>query len=399
MIRLFLNGLGASAGAGLTYLYNVVPRLSAHSGVHTTLAVQPQLRDGFRGLPAVEIVDASVPTGTFRRFWFEQKQLPRLIRDSEGDVLLSAGNFSLRHSPVPQILLSGNSLYTSGDFYRDLRRRGEYRLWLDTKCRALLARKSVHWADRTVAPSEAFARDLTRWTGRHADAIHHGFDAAIFFADSSPLPVEISNQLTEASDCLKLLFVSHYNYYRNFETLFRAVARLRDLGPKRKVRLFLTCTLEDLKTPGAYKTESAVREIRTLGIRNEVIELGSVPYRQLHQLYRACDVYLTAAYAETFAHPLVEAMASGLPVLASDIPAHREVCGNFAEYFPAFSPEILAQKLSDWSGGLQPAPQSAVLQRFSWARHLQEILGIAEQLTSSGVQTLSAVTRVGLRSA
>src|SRR5206468_6728598 len=113
-------------------------------------------------------------------------------------------------------------------FYRDLRQRGEYRMWLDTKLKGYFAKKSVHWADCTVAPSQAFADDLRRWTGKEVMAIHHGFDAEVFFGDDSPLPAEIENKLLAADDCLRLLFVSHYNYYRNFETLFRAFALLRD---------------------------------------------------------------------------------------------------------------------------------------------------------------------------
>ena len=54
----------------------------------------------------------------------------RIIRRSHADVLLSTGNFALRQSPVPQILLSRNSVYTSPDFYRDLLARHEYRTWL-----------------------------------------------------------------------------------------------------------------------------------------------------------------------------------------------------------------------------------------------------------------------------
>ena len=69
----------------------------------------------------------------------------------------------------------------------------------------------------------------------------------------------------------------------------------------------------------------------TLGVRdNATLELGTVPYRSLHRLHRACHIYVTPAYAETFAHPLVEAMSSGLPVVASDLPVHREICGDAA---------------------------------------------------------------------
>jgi len=382
MMHIFLNGFGASAGAGLTYLYNVVPRLASASGVHTTLAVQPQLRPEFEKFTNVTVLKAAVPSGTMRRFWFEQRELPRLIRDSGADVLLSAGNFAVRESPVPQILLSGNSLYTSTAFYRDLWQRGEYRMWLDTKLKGYFAKKSVHWAECTVAPSRAFAGDLRHWTGKDVTAIHHGFDAGVFFGDNSPLPAEVNDKLFSVDDRLRLLFVSHYNYYRNFETLFRAVALLRERMPERKLRLFLTCTLDDKKTPGTYKTGLAAHLIQQLRIREEVVELGAIPYRQLHRVYHACDIYVTAAYTETFAHPLVEAMACGLPIVASGLPVHREICPQ-ALYFDCFSAEQLSQQLLLAAENRVPGDRKKELLQptFSWADHVRQLLEIAARLS------------------
>lgn len=380
MIHLFLNGLGASAGAGLTYLYNVLPRLSDLPAVRTTLAVQPDLLGSFGGFPNVALADACAPEGAARRFWFEQRELPSLVSKSGADVLISAGNFALRKSPVPQILLSGNSLYTSRDFYRDLGSRREYGMWADTRIKGAIARRSICWADRTVAPTRAYANALTRWTGKQVLAIHHGFDRQVFFADHSGLPDPIRQKLDAASGCLKLLLVSHYNYYRNFETLFRAIPLLRQRLPERNIRLFLTCELRAGANPGAYKTDRAAKLVEQLGIREEVVEVGAVPYRLLHHLYRACDIYVTPAYTETFAHPLVEAMASGLPIAAADLLVHREVCGGAARYFPRFSPEKLAETVfgiaasSDVAGELIAAERSS---EFSWRNHVEQLLEVA----------------------
>ena len=93
---------------------------------------------------------------------------------------------ALFRSPVPQILLSGNALYTSRDFFHDLRRRGDYSLWLDTRLKGQIAKWSVRAADRTVAPSQAFADEIERWTGVRALAIHHGFDRDLFFETPKP---------------------------------------------------------------------------------------------------------------------------------------------------------------------------------------------------------------------
>jgi glycosyltransferase involved in cell wall biosynthesis len=386
MMHLFINSLAASAGGGLTYIRNVVPHLAAKTGLRVTTALGRDLRKEFEAFTGMEFLEIEIPAG--RRFWFEQSSLPELIRKSGADVLLSAGNFALRTSPVPQILLSRNSIYTSADFYRDLRARGEYRAWGDTRIRGWLAKKSIQWADITVAPSEAFAAELRQWTNMTVRAVHHGFDAGAFCSDTTPLPSDIEEKLKASDGCLKLLFVSHYNYYRNFETLFRALPLLRGRLSGRPVKLLLTCKLSKGENPGFYNPESAAALIKKLGITEMVVELGAVSYHRLHALYRRADIYVTPAYTETFAHPLVEAMASGVPVVASDLAVHHEICREAAAYFPKFSSEALADAVANVALSAPAAKRMAQagLERskdFSWAKHVDAILELSSTLVAS----------------
>ena len=395
-MHVFLNALGATCSSGVTYLRNVIPRLSTRTGIRTTLAVSPEFREEFRRHANVTVLNKNFGRSPATRFWQEQTILPHLVRESGADVLISAGNFAMHHSPVPQILLSGNAIYTSKDFFRDLRTRGAYGLWLDTHARGFFARRSVAWADCTVAPSQWFAREIQRWAGRDAVDIYHGFDPSQFFADKTPLPEEIQRKLTVGADTLRLLFVTHYNYYRNFETLLRALPILRErLGAGRKLRLFLTCELRSGCNPGSYRPESAAAVVNDLGIREEVVELGSIPYRSLHHVYKACDVYVTPAYAETFGHPLVEAMASRLPIVASDLPVHREICGRAALYFERFDPADLAEQVLKLARSSESQAELAVrgLARsrdFSWAKHVNEVLALAETLLADKVPPMFA---------
>ena len=384
MMRLFINSLAASAGGGLTYIRNVLPHFAKIKNLRVTVALSPGLRQEFHDLTEIEFLEIAGPVA--RRFWQEQSQLPALIRNSKSDVLLSTGNFALRRSLVPQILLSRNSIYCSPDYYSDLIARSEYRMWLQTHLRAILARRSVHWASITVAPSHAFADDLRRWTGRPVCAIHHGFDCEEFFRDPAPLDPDVQAKLAGENGALRLLFVSHYNYYRNFETLIRALPLIRHSVKNRPVKLFLTCKLESGANPGTYNPQPAAALVKDLGIEDMVVELGAIPYRQLHHLYRQCHLYVTAAYAETFAHPLVEAMASGLPVVASDIAVHREICGDAAVYFNRFSPEALSQCVIDLMGAdVHAARLSAAgkvrSRQFSWKTHVDRILDLAQSIS------------------
>ena len=387
MIRLFINGLAASAGGGLTYLRNVIPELARRSDVETTVLLNPGLRAEFADFDNICFVEPDTSSSTLRRFIREQTGLSALILRSGAQVLLSAGNFALWNSPVPQILLSRNSLYTSADFLRDVRARGDYAIWADTLIKAWFARQSIRHAHITVAPSQAFARDLEAWTGRQIAAIHHGFNPEAFAGGSTPLLPAVQAALDDGRDAIRLLFVSHYNYYRNFETLFRAIPLLKAALPDRQVKLYLTCRLDSGKNPGSYRADAASALVRDLYAGGNIVELGTIPYGSLHHLYRACHIYITPAYAESFAHPLVEAMSSGLPVVASDLPVHREICRDAALYFPRFSPEALAkcvQQLRDEPASASRLAQTGTLRAkdFSWLKHVSALLELAAEVTA-----------------
>jgi glycosyltransferase involved in cell wall biosynthesis len=233
----------------------------------------------------------------------------------------------------------------------------------------------------------AFAQELQAWTGCDVVAVHHGFEAKTFFA-SENIPEELSIKLKASEGCVRLLFVSHYNYYRNFETLLRVLPLIRrQLAPK-PVRLLLTCQLRSEMNPGSYRANSAAALVRELGIDDEVMQLGAVPYESLHHLYKACDVYVTPAYAESFAHPLVEAMASGLPIVASDLPVHREICRDAARYAPTFSSPKFAEEILYLMGPAERRHRLAEAGRcrstdFSWVAHVDQIAQIAKRLVSA----------------
>ncbi len=394
MISLFINALAASAGGGLTYVRNVVPQFSFREDLSLTVLVSAALRTELPVSPNVRFITPNAPVSAAARFLFEQRRLPQLIRQSGADILLSPGNFALWNSPVPQILLSRNALYTSQDFSKDLRTRSEYKLFIGTQIQRLLAQASVHCADRVVAPSEAFARDLRCWTGKDAVAIPHGFDCESFTRHSLPLPDSIQQKLDGNASALRLLFVSHYNYYRNFETLFRALPILKQKLNPRPLRLFLTCKLTPDGRDGEYRTGPAAALLRDLNLSREVVELGPVPYHKLHHLYKAAHIYVSPAYAETFAHPLVEAMYSGLPIVASELPVHREVCAGAALYFDRFSPEDLSERIAELATSPDLADElrqtgTKRSRTFSWKEHVANIVTLAQSLISAKVRSES----------
>jgi glycosyltransferase involved in cell wall biosynthesis len=65
--------------------------------------------------------------------------------------------------------------------------------------------------------------------------------------------------------------------------------------------------------------------------------------QELDYCYRHAAGLITTSSAEGFNLPIIEALHRGCPVLASDLPVHREVGGKYAAYFPPHDSQSLAQ--------------------------------------------------------
>jgi glycosyltransferase involved in cell wall biosynthesis len=73
--------------------------------------------------------------------------------------------------------------------------------------------------------------------------------------------------------------------------------------------------------------------------------LGSAQDHVLPALYSGAAGFVYPSLYEGFGLPPLEAMACGCPVAVSDIPAHREICGEAAMYFDPVRPEDISSKL------------------------------------------------------
>jgi glycosyltransferase involved in cell wall biosynthesis len=129
---------------------------------------------------------------------------------------------------------------------------------------------------------------------------------------------------------------------------------------------------------GGEWTREQQEQIKRLDITRDVYQQRGIDRRNLGRLYRQARVVLQPSEAEGFGLPVLEALASGAIVVASDIPVLREVGGDGAVYCPVadISNWVLTIEkiLHDSQVAPDRARRLAQAQRFSWDRHAEIIL-------------------------
>ena len=113
--------------------------------------------------------------------------------------------------------------------------------------------------------------------------------------------------------------------------------------------------LGDLDAPTNRYTRFLDERARALGIRSRIRSAGYLadPSR-LRQVLFGHDALVVPSRIESWSHTVVEGMALGIPVVASDIPCHREVSGGAASLVPVRSPRALAKAIREAvAGGAQ----------------------------------------------
>jgi len=131
--------------------------------------------------------------------------------------------------------------------------------------------------------------------------------------------------------------------------------------------------------PLAFKVSGYVREVhQRAGADGRVEWMGLLSPGQLAAVRKGALAALVPSRKEGFGLPVLEAMAAGVPVLASDTPALREVGGDAAAYLPADDPGAWAEAIGALAsdGVLREARAEAGLRRaatFSWRRAAEAV--------------------------
>ena len=138
---------------------------------------------------------------------------------------------------------------------------------------------------------------------------------------------------------------------------------------------------------------------RTLGVQDRVRLLGARPHGQLAACYGAADLMVLASSREGWANVLLESMACGTPVVASDIPGNPEVVGcRDAGVIAPRSAEGIAAGVRDlWAAMPARAATRGYAEGFGWGETSAGGYGIYRAVFESHNQPGSVPLRLERR--
>lgn len=397
-MKIVVNAVSAKSGGAATYVENLARGLSAFDhGLQVHFYVPSARLASLQGLDGnVRVTGTDVGArGSWKRLLWDQITLRRIVRRSGADILLSSSDFGMWLPACRQVLMVRNPLFFSRLYLETFLPVKSLRFRLEFALRRWLISLSVRFSDVVITASGSMMRDLNEFISvpearRRVNSFgaplerFTPIDATSSAADATEA-ADASTLGTAVGGPFRILHVSEYSDYKNLTTLLKAALLLRERG----VDGFRIVTTAD---PGQFPdVEISTREEdRALAghplVAPSLEFTGRIPYDDVPRLYARSDLFVFPSLAESFGHPLVEAMASGLPILASDIPLCREICGDAAEYFSPLDANELAEKIillrsdPERRARLGQGGRVRAQTRFDWNEHVRRMVETLEEV-------------------
>ena len=304
----------------------------------------------------------------------EQFQVPRDLRREKADLFHSPHYVFSPLTPCRSVVTIHDCIHLRFPQYLPNRLGYAYArsfLWVAT-----------HRSDRIMTVSEASKRDILEYFNvppQKIDVIYNGIDERF----STPPPEEDLVLVRERYqlDGPFILYAGNIKPHKNLGRLIEAFHILRATGPEfEPVKLVIIG--DEIAKYAALR-----HAVHRHKLHKHVRFFGFVPARTLVSLYRLASVFVFPSLYEGFGLPPLEAMASGTPVITSNVSSLPEVVGDAAVLIDPLRPDDIADAMrrvlsdsalrADMSRrGLERAKQ------FSWERSVRRVREIYDEVLS-----------------
>jgi glycosyltransferase involved in cell wall biosynthesis len=307
------RGLAAAAGGTKTYVEQIIPSLVT-SAPHNRYAVLHDSREHNGAFPGCEDVFLSAP----HRLLWENVVLSKAIRKRQPDLLFCPKLFVPWFIPrrIKTVVVVHDLLY-----FRVNKDPIQEYLAADVLYTRLFLKGSLRRADAVVCVSENTRQDVLKLFDLDPARVH-----AVYHGVKLPSEDEVSDTAQDRMrnrygvDGPFIFYCGSLSPRKNIVRALEAFAAITSDVPHAFV-----------VTGGkSWKDRSVFEAVTRLGLEERFVRLGHVATEDMPALFSAAGLFVYPSLYEGFGMPILEAMACGCPVLASNTSSIPEVAGDAA---------------------------------------------------------------------
>jgi phosphatidylinositol alpha-mannosyltransferase len=291
------------------------------------------------------------------------RQIKRVVREGDYDIVHVHGSLA---PTMPIFALLYSRSVNVATFHAAHESSRAYSIF-----RPLLQR-AFDRIDGLIAVSEVARASMRKYFPGDYTIIPNGIDIDRFRPDQEPIP------WMRDTARKNILFVGRFDRRKGLNYMLAAMPRILNSVPDAHLVII-----------GGGPQEKAYRRQVEGALESRIRFAGFVPPEDLPRYYSTCDVYVSPATGgESFGIVLLEAMASGVPVVASDISGYRTVMEDGVEglFAPPEDPNALADRTvellldPDRSARMGEAGRKKAETLYSWASVTERVEGFYLQV-------------------
>lgn len=325
--------LPGKVGGSEIYVRNLVKWLPrAGKGDEFIILVNRESAGVFEEVPgAVKVVRCNVSASNRpARILYEQTVLPFLAVRHGLDALLSAGMTGPFVATVPTFTM----IYDLQHVNQPQNFGKLYLLFLKS-----IIYMSAKRADAVLTLSEKSKRDILKHYNIGPERVcvtYLASDRAVFRGREDEEVAAVRKKYDLPSSFV--LYIASSLPHKNYERLLQAFKIVK--ARHKELKLVLIGARD-------YGHDIIKKKIEELGLTGEVVFLGWLPFEDIPVIYSAADLFVFPSLHEGFGIPVLEAMASGVPVVCSNIEPLDEVAGGAARLVDPSDSESIAEGMRE----------------------------------------------------
>jgi glycosyltransferase involved in cell wall biosynthesis len=303
----------------------------------------------------------------------EQTKFLKLLNDHRFDLV----HFTNFNHPI---LYNGKFVITVHDLTLMLFPYGRQKSSIKQFAFRAVMKNAINHAEKIISISKATENDLVKYLSadtKKIDVIYEGIDSS--YAQN----LKIKTQSLELRKKYNLqnpyiLFVSQWRPHKGLPDLVKAFEILKE---KYNVE-------QDLVIVGKPNKEfpDVIDAINNSKFAKNIVKPGFIDEADLPLIYQNADLFVFPSHYEGFGLPPLEAMASGIPVVASNISCMPEILGDAAEYFDPNNSADIAEKIYGVLS-MKDKQKSMInkgfdqIKKYSWHKMAEETLRVYQEAT------------------